>query len=1129
MTDSLAAPDTAERRRALDPGSSFLVQAPAGAGKTELLVRRYLRLLATAAEPEEILAVTFTRKAAAEMQRRVLNALAAAGSPRVSAPAASPAEIDELVAAVRTRDAARGWQLAEHPARLRISTIDALNAALARSAPVSAGASALRPVGQQPERLYRLAARATLRLLAEPDGPAVQVAALLRHLDNDPGRAEELLAKLLARRDQWLPLVGAGLDPQRARANLESGLGRLVERELQRVEASIPAAQQAEIAEVVHAAAINLGRDLGSGRGAGRTLAGWSAWWRFVATTFLTGQGDWRKRLDKNGGFPPDQKDLKSHAMGLVSLLRDTEGVLEALAAVKTLPEPHYSPVQWLALESLLTLLPFAAAELKLIFASEGETDYAEIAAEGRAALGDEAAPSELALRVDWRLQHLLLDEFQDTSQAQYALLRALTRGWTPGDGRTLFLVGDPMQSIYRFRQAEVRLFLDVRDHGLPGIVLEFLRLRANFRSVPALVAWTNTTFQTVFPPQDELLSSAISFAPSEAARSGPVNDPSAVSIHASDWHQPSVEADAVVSIVREALERWPTGSIGILVRSRTHAVHVVAALRMAQVPLSATDLVELGRTALANDLLAITRALVHAGDRLAWLTVLRAPWCGLTLADLAELGAVEDRRTVFELAGDVTLVSRLTPDGRERLSRATAAFLAGLSRLGQIPLRDVVEGVWLELGGPAVAGPELVLADLVLEEIGRHDLGGDCPDVLALSRALNQTRASLSDPAALVQVMTIHKAKGLQFDTVIVPSLGRAIRQEDRPALLWQELAHGASLDLLLAPINASGAADDPLYELLWGLRARQETAETDRLLYVAVTRARERLHLLGQIPPDRGTAEPGTSPRAARGSLLNRLWPAVCSDWPCPASAQLAPKPPAEPSAHWQQPTLRRLPSGWQRPAAPPSLRLPVPSAGSPVLRSPVTYDWASAWARQAGSVAHRWLQQIASAGAARYPATRLPSLRPQFRQLLRRQGVDSASLDKAGLRVEAVLREALGDPQGQWLLSADHTEQLNEYAVTVAEGGRYRQLIIDRAFVDSDGVRWIVDYKTSSHEGGDPEGFIRSEVERYTPQLRAYRQAFACLEQRTINTALYFPLLQLLQRIEPDAVPGAGQLPG
>ncbi len=1119
MSDSLQAPDAAERTRALDPERSFLVQAPAGAGKTELLVRRYLRLLATATEPEEILAVTFTRKAAAEMQRRILAALAtdgmaADGMAADGESAGAAAGMGELVAAVRARDTAQGWQLSRHPARLRISTIDALNAALARSAPVSAGASVLRPVGEKPDRLYRLAARATLRLLTEADGPSVAVADFLRHLDNDPGRAEELLAQLLARRDQWLPFVGAGLDPVDARRNLESSLGRLVERELRRVEVRMPPEQRAEVAEVVHAAAINLGVSLSGEGAARRTLAQQGAWWRFAATTFLTGDDDWRKRLDKNGGFPPDQKDLKAHALALVAMLRAADGLLEALVTVKTLPAPHYSAAQWSALESLLTLLPFAAAELKLVFAAEGETDYAEIAAEGRAALGDETAPSELALRVDWRLQHLLLDEFQDTSQAQYALLRALTRGWTPGDGRTLFLVGDPMQSIYRFRQAEVRLFLDVRDHGLPGIVLEFLRLRANFRSVPALVVWANTTFKEVFPKVDDLVSSAISFAPSEPARTGPVVDPTSVTVHATGWDEQSAEADEVVRVVQDALARWPTGSIGILVRSRSQAAHSVAALRAARINLAANDLVELGHTGLANDLLAITRALVHALDRLAWLTVLRAPWCGLTLAELEHLGSVQDGRTLYDLARDPAVLSGFTADARTRLFRVTEAFGAGLARLGQIPLRDVVEGVWLELGGPAVAGAELVLTDLILDEIGRHDVGGDCPDVLELSRALDRTRASLPGAGALVQVMTIHKAKGLQFDTVILPGLGRGIRREERPALLWQELAQVGTPDLLLAPVNASGADDDPLYELLWGLRAQQELAETDRLLYVAVTRARERLHLFGQVPPNRGRPDASAVPRAARGCLLERLWPLVGGTWP-DAAAKPAADPSGDPTLRWRQPLLRRLPSGWQRPTPPASM--PLSDSSGLTVRNPVAYDWASAWARQAGSVAHRWLQQIAIDGVGQYTETKLHSLRPRFRQLLRRQGVESAAIDQAVVRVEAVLRDALSDAQGRWLLSADHTEQLNEYAVTVVEGSRFRQLIIDRAFVAADGVRWIIDYKTSSHEGGDRDAFIRSEVERYTPQLCAYRQAFEYLEQRTIRTALYFPLLQLLQTVE------------
>jgi len=1110
-------PDLAERERALDPGTSFLVQAPAGAGKTELLVRRYLRLLAVVAEPEEILAVTFTRKAAAEMQGRIVSALAIN---TVDDHEFSP-ELRSLVEAVRARDAERNWQLSGHPARLRISTIDALNAALARSAPVSGGSSVLRAVSEQPERLYRLAARATLRLLCEADGPRDSVARLLVHLDNEPGRAEQLLAQLLARRDQWLPLISGGLDTAAARRELEASLTRLVEGELSRVESALPEIQRSQLSEIVHAAAINLDVELGSGGVRTASLDDRLLWWQFAVSFLLTAAGDWRQKLTVREGFPPDQKALKAHAQELLSGLRTIPGLAGTLAMVRRLPTPRYSPDQWGALEALLRLLPFAAAELKLVFATEGETDYAEIAAEGRAALGDDVEPSELALRVDWRLQHLLLDEFQDTSQAQYALLRALTRGWAPGDGRTLFLVGDPMQSIYRFRQAEVRLFLDVRDHGLPGIVLEFLRLRTNFRSVPALVEWTNATFCDVFPKTDDPISSAISFAGSEPAREGVLPDPAAVTLHASAWDRPEEEANEVVRVVRQCLPS--PGTIGILVRSRGHAAHIVEALRRAGISLAASDLVVLGRTALANDLLAITRALVHGADRLAWLTVLRAPWCGLSLADLTCLGTVPGEQTLFDLALQASEPSAaralgLTPDGHVRVARLSAAFAAGLARLGQLPLRDVVEGVWTELGGPAVAGHEVVLADLILDEIGRHDVGGDCPDVLALAKALDKGRASLPGAEARVQVMTIHKAKGLQFDTVILPGLGRGVRGDQRPVLLWEELAHAGGLDLLLAPVNARGADDDPLYELLWDLRHQQELAESDRLLYVAVTRARERLHLFGQT--NRGSAKASQAePRPARGSLLDRIWDVISGIWPAiPAPSVAHAAIAVDPAAGWRQPALRRLPSTWRRPPPPAGVKLSQDDVAAP--RHLVVYDWATAWARQAGSVAHRCLQQIALDGVLHYTPERINSLRPRYRQLLLAQGVDKASADRALERVVAVLTEALDDPAGRWLLSAEHSERLNEFAVTIADGGRFQHLIIDRAFVDTDDVRWIIDYKTSSHEGGDREAFVRSEVERYSPQLGAYRQAFAVLEDRAVRTALYFPLLRLLQVVDSGA---------
>lgn len=1125
-----AAPDEELRERALAPDASFLVQAPAGAGKTELLIQRYLRLLSLVDEPEEILAITFTRKAAAEMQRRVCQALAG-GPHAASADTVSGRRQQMLVAAVCERDQARGWGLAAYPSRLRISTIDSLNASLARSTPVSSGGNVLRPLATQFDPLYSQAASDALRLLVEDDEAGAAVESLLAHFDNQLDRLESLLAGMLARRDQWLPITGAHLDTDLARVELEAALARVLSHELDQVEAAMPAGLLDEMSEVVQAAAINREFALAGGPGSRHPVAARLGWWQFAVSTLLTKTGTARSRLTVSEGFPPAQEELKEHAAGLIGRIAAVDGLLPTLASVAGLPPPVYPPGQWLALEALLRLLPLAAAGLKLVFAARGLTDYVEIAAEGRAALGDLESPSELALRVDWRIQHVLLDEFQDTSQPQYELLQALTRGWSPGDGRTLFLVGDPMQSIYGFRQAEVRLFLASRDQGIPGVPLEFIRLSANFRSAPPLVEWVNGIFPQVFPPRDDLITSAIAFVASESAirADGTADDASdepeyGVRLHASPWTDAGVEAKAVADLVQRCLQRWPDDTVGILVRSRVHAAAVVAALRSARIVFSAPDLVQLGKSAISGELLALTHALVHAGDRLAWLSVLRAPWCGLTLADLEALAAptAGDRPLIADRCTAEEWLGRLSDDGRMRVERLATAFSRARARLGQIPLRDVIEGLWVELGGPTVAGNDLPLADLVLDTIDLNDSGGDCPDLLALDAALAASPSSLPSSGGQVQVMTIHKSKGLQFDTVILPALGRVTRSDRKPALLWQELpSAGGKPEMLLAPVNpAAEKTTDPLYALLWRLRGQQRLAETDRLLYVAVTRACKRLHLCGQLKPAKPVGDEQQPAAAEAGSLLARLWPALGARWPNASGPAI--ETTDDPVLSWRQPVLRRLPDGWQRPVPPPG-----PAIGGMVTTAQTTlvpYDWASSWAMHAGAVAHRWLQHIATVGVEHFAGDEaaLRKLHPAIRRMLIGAGVDSGSLDRAAERVRAVLGNALVDERGRWLLSAQHAGAVNEYALTVRAGDQFRHLVIDRSFVCEQGVRWIIDYKTSSHEGGDREKFIASESLRYAPQLQAYQLAFAQIEARTIRTALYFPLLRLLQPVDLSAVP-------
>ena len=203
MSDAAAVADFEARKEALDPERSFIVQAPAGSGKTELLIQRYLVLLSRVAQPEEIAAITFTIKAAAEMRARVLEALAAARSEE-RPPEPHRALTWEHARAALERDRARGWRIEENAARLRIQTFDALCVSLTRQMPVLAAFGAQPEPLEDASALYRQAARATLALLEENDRRADRVAKLLAHLDNNVETVEGLLADMLARRDHWL-------------------------------------------------------------------------------------------------------------------------------------------------------------------------------------------------------------------------------------------------------------------------------------------------------------------------------------------------------------------------------------------------------------------------------------------------------------------------------------------------------------------------------------------------------------------------------------------------------------------------------------------------------------------------------------------------------------------------------------------------------------------------------------------------------------------------------------------------------------------------------------------------------------------------------------------------------------
>jgi ATP-dependent helicase/nuclease subunit A len=1131
--------DADARKRAIDPRASFIVRAPAGSGKTELLIQRYLRLLATVDEPEEVLAFTFTRKAATEMHTRILNTLAAAREKR-------PAEVPhkqiscELALKVLDRDDARGWGLAEQPARMRIGTIDSINSRIARRAPLSAGVTSGNQLAEYAEPLYRSAARATIEIAGEGGETADHVKQLLVAFDNRAERLETLIASMLPRRDQWMHITGAGMsgDMDAVRAELENLLGQLVSQPIDSLCMLIPPELKVLIVEVMAHSA----REIGDVAPDSPTVewraaaqmpdpdAGSVSLWRAMAGTFLTNAGTWRKTLNKKNGFPTSDRQMRDRALELIQSLADLDGIQDALAGVMELPDPRYSDSEWAILDALLAILPLSVANLKSEFAVLGQTDYTEIAQEARAALGREDQPTELGLALDYQVRHILLDEFQDTSRTQVELLRRLTAGWEDGDGRTLFLVGDPMQSIYRFREAEVGQFIEAKENGIGAISFEFLCLEKNFRSDVTIVDWFNRVFTAAMPSAEDPSTGAIAFARSEARN--PIAEGGAeVSLCPVPYRDDVAEAARAVSLVEKTFAAWRHNSaakidneeegprIGILVRSRRHANEIVRALRTAGIAFFGADLETAEEQSIVQDLLALTRAMTHRADRLAWLAIFRAPWCGLSLQDLAALAAEDHDIGMFEILRQPP--ATVSGDGAKRLNRLYQAMERNGQLIGRVSLRDCVEQTWLELGGPAALTDEVQLewAEHFFHFLDSVGVAGQCVDSGDL---LNQLRKFPIDDLkgdARVEIMTIHKAKGLEFDTVILPGLGYRTRTSDRPILLSRELpgSDGAKT-LFLAPLNARREKQKGIYEFLWRMEQDLEALELDRLLYVAVTRAKKRLYLFAPVRTDKDSGELSGP---AAGSLLERIWPVIevdmdrAFDFDVPEKIREdAWKKPR----NWYDVAIHRLPSDWEYPEVPVS---PASIVRESAEREPEEreFEWVSPWARHVGTVVHEWLQRIAEDGPAHYDAMRLNEKRDEMLGRLRRLGTETVHLERAVDRVMAALTGTLDDDDGRWILSVDHVESANEWPLTVMDSDTFQHLIIDRTFVTEDGVRWIVDYKTSTHEGGSLDDFLDSETDRYKSQLKRYRNAMSQLEGRPIRAALYFPLLKKFHEVNLD----------
>ena len=905
--------------------------------------------------------------------------------------------------------------------------------------------------------------------------------------------------------------------------------------------------------------------------------------WKAIARLLLTEDCTLRKSggVRATIGFPAQQPHTQAFK-ALLDSLSGEDDLVRALAKVAKLPPAGYTEQQRVILRSSFLLLRRAAAELKVAFAQAGRTDFVEIALAAGHALDDE--PDSLALAFGMEMQHLLVDEMQDTSLTQFQLFSQLVGGWD-GHSQTVFLVGDPKQSIYRFRHVAVELFARARRDGVGGVLLKPIRLRSNFRSRQSLVQQTNDAFAQIFAHEAQDDVDAVEFEASEAAHLEEETE-------RLFWHphvrlaQPqgsddgledpcAIEARQICDVIEQA-RNLKSGerplSIAILVRARTHVASILQEMRTRNIPYRAIEMDSLPDRQPILDVMTIARCLLHPADRVAWLAALRAPWCGLTLTDLLALCGNDDlegsAKTVAELFRERS--SYLSEERNERAARVMQAMNAAQQQSGKQRFSTLVRRTWHTLGGqhciPAGEWPTVQeffrMLDKLESESGWPTASQIEEKVLKLYAPAGGTEQ------APVEVLTLHKAKGLEWDVVLLPGLHRTVPANESRLAEWMEQVLAATDEggdavsrVLLAPIKHASEEEEPINKWIRQASAQRDREELKRLLYVGCTRARQQVHLFGQCKEGKNGLG-----NVRRQTLLHTAWPVAEANftrhWRTQqdgvASGGVVVEMPARtevfttslltgkvesiaaaedlPGSNRVVPlsNFQRLRSDWNPPAALADIPMSSAPAWQDGIGDPDNDDDTSpfqrpqgSWrARVFGTVLHAFMEPLADILKQNSDeSTRVRSidaLSQPIRLQLLSSGHPPKEAARDAARIVAALRNVAADEHGRWILS-EHSVPSGketkavlsrgfEVSLTAMHGNGLRSIRVDRMFIagaapmDSDtDTLWIVDFKTASHGAGQVDEFLAKERELYAEQMQLYGDIARIVYPETRNLRL------------------------
>ncbi|MFL5254951.1 MAG: double-strand break repair helicase AddA [Rhodopila sp.] len=1098
-----------EQLRASDPAVSAFVAASAGSGKTKLLTDRLLRLMLAGARPDRIQCLTFTKAAAAEMELRLQRTLGR----WVTMPQPKLEQALRDLDVEPTEDACHAAralfaQVLDLPGGMRIGTIHAFSQSLLRRFPLEAAISphfelvderdaddalteAREEVLAQAEASAMRAALTGLAGLATAEG----FGGLVRRLGEDTERlatALRLGADLERAQRRVLGVTAASEDELLQEAVVWLGEGAL------RDAARIVAAQGAASAAARAAAMLDwLSQD------PEQRCRYWSDWCSLLLSSKGEALAPTTYVNKKLGDARPDLAVQFQNEAVRILRFEDARRALQ-LATVSG---------------ALVTLAGPVAQGYAQRKESAGLLDYNDLIDRTRALLVDPGAAWVL-YKLDGGLDHLLLDEVQDTAPQQWKIAHALTEEFFAGFGardgvRTVFAVGDRKQSIYSFQGADTEEF--DRSRGLLETRVKRAEqswvdgaLDVSFRSTAPVLALVDAVFADPLARPGVVADgeTLVHFA-DRAAHAGIVElwppAPQPESLPHFPWTVPqrnqtqisarSALADALADWIRdrtggaEMLESrnrpLGPGDVLVLVRRRdAFARALVRALKARGVPVAGLDRMMLTEQPAVQDLMALCDALLLPEDDLSFACVLTSPLGGLTDDDLLELAP--------ERGGPLWIALRSRAEERPAWQEVATFFARLLERVDYVTPFVLLAEALGPLGGRARLfsrlGPEA--AEPVDEMLNAAQLFASLhpPSLQGFLQWLRRSGAEVKrEPEAAgnqVRIMTVHGAKGLQAPLVIVPDT-TALPQEDRGVFWASDPATGHAV-----PLWAPNAAFrcQALDRLRTAARQRQ-VEEHNRLLYVALTRAEDRLLVCGwanrnaapdtcwyravergflALNPEReahdrwpgnvlrvrspqvgapeaaALGEAGVAPEAAP------VWMGIAPDW------RPAPPPPEPP---------RPLPLA---PSRPEGVDLgPVPPAESPLAERDAVPD-----KFQRGQLMHTLLQHLPDVPAAERREAALAFLR-QPGAGLTPADAEAAAAELLGVLAHPDLAPLFG-PDGR-----------AEVPLTGVVGNAVVGGLVDRLAVLPDRVL-VADFKTNRR----PPDSVADTPVLYLRQMAAYR---------------------------------------